>query len=222
MIQLHNIHKSYHLGGNTQQVLKDVNIRVASGEMVAIMGASGSGKSTLMNIIGLLDQPDTGQYILDGSDVSSLPDDERAACRNKGIGFVFQSFFLLPRMTALQNVCLPLQYRDMREDEMRVRAEAVLAKVGMGGELASHRPNQLSGGQQQRVAIARALVVAPAIVLADEPTGALDSKTGQEIMNLFTQLNREELATIVIVTHDPKVSAQCQRTIDIVDGRILP
>ncbi len=221
MIQLKNISKSYPLGDSVSPVLKHIDLQVDAGEMVAIMGASGSGKSTLMNLIGLLDQPDSGWYYLNGSDVSRLQEDERAQFRNRSIGFVFQSFFLLPRMSAIQNVCLPLQYRDdMPEADMHARAHAVLTKVGMGN-LTTNRPNQLSGGQQQRVAIARALVVNPAIVLADEPTGALDSKTGQEIMDLLTQLNREEAATIVIVTHDPKVSAQCQRVIHIVDGSIV-
>jgi putative ABC transport system ATP-binding protein len=220
MIQLQNISKSYHLGETTQHVLKSVNLEIASGEMVAIMGASGSGKSTLMNIIGLLDQPDSGYYYLNGPDVSSLDEDERAQNRNRSIGFVFQSFFLLPRMNALQNVSLPLQYRDMPEPEIHARAQTVLEKVGMG-HLAQNRPNQLSGGQQQRVAIARALVGHPALILADEPTGALDTQTGQEIMDLFMQLNRKESTTIVIVTHDPRVSEQCQRTIHIKDGHIV-
>jgi putative ABC transport system ATP-binding protein len=184
------------------------------------MGASGSGKSTLMNIIGLLDQPDSGHYYLNGPDVSSLDEDERAHRRNRSIGFVFQSFFLLPRMNALQNVSLPLQYRDMSESDISEHAQTALTKVGVG-HLVQNRPNQLSGGQQQRVAIARALVGNPTLILADEPTGALDTKTGQEIMDLFIHLNREEATTIVIVTHDPRVSEQCQRVIRIVDGSIV-
>ena len=219
MIQLQNINKSYHLGDQVQHVLKNINLQVAPGEMVAIMGASGSGKSTLMNIIGLLDKPDSGYYYLNGPDVSALEEDDRAHCRNRSIGFIFQSFFLLPRMNAIQNVSLPLQYRDIPEAEIQTRAQAVLTKVGVG-HLINNRPNQLSGGQQQRVAIARALVGHPSILLADEPTGALDTKTGQEIMDLFIQLNREEATTIVIVTHDPRVSEQCQRVIYISDGCI--
>lgn len=208
------------MGTTSQTVLKGVSVQVDDGEMVAIMGASGSGKSTLMNIIGLLDQPDSGEYYLQGSLVSSLTDDERAHFRNRAIGFVFQSFFLLPRMNAIQNVMLPLQYRDMSPAAREKRAEILLSKVGMA-TLMDHRPNQLSGGQQQRVAIARALVGEPHILLADEPTGALDTKTSQEIMDLFIHLNKEEKTTVVIVTHDPGVAKQCQRTIHIVDGNVV-
>ena len=220
MIKLQQVTKSYRLEEQLQTVLTDINIHIAAGELIAIIGASGSGKSTLMNILGLLDKPTIGQYLLKGQEVSGLHDDERARIRNHAIGFVFQSFFLLPRLNALKNVGLPLLYRNMPPSEIEQRAAAMLAKVGMADKL-HHLPTQLSGGQQQRVAIARALVVEPDLILADEPTGALDSKIGQSIMELFIELNRTEKTTVVIVTHDIKVAKQCQRIIEIADGRIV-
>lgn len=220
MIELQQVTKTYRLEEQLQTVLTDINITIAAGELVAIIGASGSGKSTLMNIIGLLDKPTTGQYLLKQQEVSGLNDDERARIRNRAIGFVFQSFFLLPRLNALKNVGLPLLYRGMHPSEIEQRAAAMLEKVGMSDRL-RHLPTQLSGGQQQRVAIARALVVKPDLILADEPTGALDSKIGQSIMELFIELNRNEKRTVVIVTHDIKVARQCQRIIEIADGRIV-
>lgn len=220
MIKLQQVSKIYHTGDQDQAALADINLSITAGEMVSIMGASGSGKSTLMNIIGLLDKPTTGRYALKDHEVSTLTDDERAFYRNRFIGFVFQSFFLLPRLNALKNVGLPLIYRGLATDEINQRARQMLEKVGMDNR-AMHLPNQLSGGQQQRVAIARALIVEPAIILADEPTGALDSKIGQSIMDLFSQLNQQEKTTIIIVTHDAKIAHQCQRAVLIADGRIV-
>lgn len=220
MIELQDISKAYLLAGEIQPILQNINLSIKPGELVSIMGASGSGKSTLMNIIGLLDQPTSGRYLLEQREVSSLSDDERAYIRNHKIGFVFQSFFLLPRLNALKNVGLPLIYRGLSPGEMEQRAATVLKKVGMA-DRTHHLPAQLSGGQQQRVAIARAIVGEPAIILADEPTGALDSKIGQGIMDLFIQLNQEEKTTIIIVTHDQHVAAQCQRVIHIADGQLV-
>lgn len=220
LINLSRVSKTYSLGNTNFQALKDVNLEITRGEMVAIVGTSGSGKSTLMNIIGLLDKPTTGQYQLANRDVAGLSDDELATIRNAKIGFVFQSFYLLPRSTALQNVVLPLFYRGTQRDEANQRAMALLEKVGVA-QFAHHRPNQLSGGQQQRVAIARALVGDPDIILADEPTGALDSQTGQEVMQLLQSLHDREGRTIVIITHDQTISQRCQRTVLIQDGRII-
>lgn len=220
MIELLNIHKSYFLAGKEEPVLKGVNFKLVDGDMVALMGPSGSGKSTLMNIIGLLDHPTSGTYKLNQHEIDSFGSDELAELRNRYIGFVFQSFFLLPRLTALQNVMLPLIYRNLSREEMHHAAMKKLEKVGMA-DLTHHKPSQLSGGQQQRVAIARALVGEPKVILADEPTGALDSKTSQEVMNLLIQLNQNENATIIIVTHDEEVAGQCKKCYRVRDGRLV-
>lgn len=219
MIELHGIVKRYVLGEETVLALAGVDLHIGRNEYVALIGPSGSGKSTLMNIIGCLDSPSEGRYILNGRDTSSLSEDELAAVRNKEIGFVFQSFHLLPRQTALQNVMQPLVYRRMSPVERRERAVESLRKVGLGDRL-DHRPNQLSGGQRQRVAVARALVGEPSILLADEPTGNLDSRTSAEIMSLFDALHAQG-QTVVIVTHEPDIAAHCRRTIRVFDGRVV-
>lgn len=219
LIKTRALDKGYILGEETLYVLKKINLEIGKGEFVAIMGASGSGKSTLMNILGLLDKPDRGSYQINGAEVSGLSDDERSALRNKVMGFVFQSFFLLPRLNAIQNVGLPLLYRGVDGMERRQQALEILEKVGMLPYV-NHRPQELSGGQQQRVAIARALVGKPRIIFADEPTGALDSKTGDDVMALFKRLNEQEQVTFVVVTHDPKIAGQCSRIIRIQDGVI--
>jgi putative ABC transport system ATP-binding protein len=219
MISMSDLTKTYHLTDLDVPVLKDINLSIASGEYVAIMGASGSGKSTLMNIIGCLDRPTSGRYILDGRDLTTLDDDELADIRNQYIGFVFQQFNLLPRLTALENVMLPMIYANVSRLQRVNAATEALEQIGLGDRL-TNRPSQLSGGQQQRVAIARALVNHPALVLADEPTGALDSKTSQDIMNLLTELNQEG-TTIAIVTHDAAVAAQTNRVIQMQDGVIV-
>lgn len=217
LIRLENVTKIYQSGANHFHALKSVDFTLEKGEMIAIVGASGSGKSTMMNILGFLDHCTTGKYFFSSQDVSHLRDDDLAGIRNQKIGFVFQSFFLLPRLNALQNVMLPLFYREEDPEVAKRKAIQLLKKVGME-QFVDHKPNQLSGGQQQRVAIARALVTDPQVILADEPTGALDSKTGQEVMDLFLKLNREEKVTIVIVTHDKEVSLQCQRVVMLKDG----
>jgi putative ABC transport system ATP-binding protein len=217
MIQANHLQKSYELGGQTVHALADVSLHIAPGEMVAIRGPSGSGKSTLMNILGCLDRPDSGHYVLAGEDVSTLNDDELADVRNRRIGFVFQTFNLLPRMSALENVELPIQYAGGHE--ARHRALRALANVGLA-DRTHHEPNQLSGGQRQRVAIARALVNDPAIILADEPTGALDTRTGIEVLALLTELNKQG-RTIIIVTHDLNVARHCPREIYLMDGAIV-
>jgi putative ABC transport system ATP-binding protein len=219
MISLQDITKIYHLGSLDVPVLKHVDLSIEEGEYVAIMGASGSGKSTLMNIIGCLDRPSSGVYLLDGTNLTTLNDDELADIRNQYIGFVFQQFNLLPRLTALANVMLPMVYADVSRPQRVKQATDALAQVGLIDHL-QNRPNQLSGGQQQRVAIARALVNHPALVLADEPTGALDSTTSAEIMDLLTELNQQG-TTIVIVTHDANVAAKTQRIIRMVDGVVV-
>jgi putative ABC transport system ATP-binding protein len=219
MIELHGIVKRYVLGDETVLALAGVDLFVGRNEYVALTGPSGSGKSTLMNIIGCLDSPSEGRYILNGRDTSSLSEDELAAVRNREIGFVFQSFHLLPRQSALQNVMQPLVYRRMPPAERRERAAEALRKVGLGDRL-DHRPNQLSGGQRQRVAVARALVGEPSILLADEPTGNLDSRTSAEIMALFDALHAQG-QTVVVVTHEPDIAAHCRRTIRVLDGRVV-
>ncbi len=219
MISLKDITKTYHLGTIDVPVLKRIKLSIEQGEYVAIMGASGSGKSTLMNIIGCLDRPSSGQYFLAGQDLTTLDDDELADIRNQYIGFVFQQFNLLPKLTSLSNVMLPMIYADVDKSQRIEQATDALIQVGLSDRI-QNRPNQLSGGQQQRVAIARALVNHPALVLADEPTGALDSTTSEEIMNLLTELNQQG-TTIAIVTHDANVTARTKRTIRMVDGVIV-
>ena len=219
MIELKDIHKSYQMGPVSVEVLKGVNLNIASGELLSIVGQSGCGKSTLMNIIGLLDSPCSGSYILDGKPVAQMNDNALSEIRNQNIGFVFQQFNLLPKLTALQNVALPLVYRGAPEKERKQAARKVLEKVGML-EREHHRPAELSGGQQQRVAIARALVGNPSIILADEPTGALDEKVGQEIVDLFSQLNREESITMFIITHDMNIARQCNGYVRMKNGVI--
>lgn len=219
VIKVRDLTKVYELGEISVHALRGVSLDIYPGEMVAIMGPSGSGKSTLMNMIGCLDSPSSGEYYLDGEEVSQLEDDALAAVRNKKIGFVFQKYNLLPRANAIENVELPLRYSDNPAD-MTARAKEMLIAVSLGDRM-EHKPNELSGGQQQRVAIARALVNRPAIILADEPTGNLDSTSGKEIMYLLHKLNAEQGTTIVIVTHDAEVAAQAQRTIRLFDGKIL-
>jgi putative ABC transport system ATP-binding protein len=219
MIELTDITKTYEMGAQTVHALRGVSATINDGEFVAIMGPSGSGKSTLMNIIGCLDLPSEGTYRLDGIDVSDMSDDEQARIRNRHIGFVFQRFNLLARAPALKQVMLPLMYMGLTGRERQERAEQALEMVGLG-ERMDHKPEELSGGQQQRVAIARALATHPTLILADEPTGALDTKTGEEIMTLFKDLHAQGI-TIVTVTHDPEIATQAQRTIHIRDGLIV-
>lgn len=218
-ITVEHLTKIYHLGDVEVRALRGVSLSISRGEFVAIMGSSGSGKSTFMNIVGCLDRPTAGRYSLDGVDVSTVDADERAEIRNTKIGFVFQNFNLLPRTSALENVELPLLYSAVSRKEQRVRAFATLQAVGLE-ERAQHLPSQLSGGQQQRVAIARALVTKPVLILADEPTGNLDSATSTEVMRTFTALNRQGL-TILVVTHEPDIAAFAQRRIVFRDGMIV-
>jgi ABC-type lipoprotein export system ATPase subunit len=222
LIELHDIYKTYHLGELDVPVLKGISLAVEKGELVALMGASGSGKSTLMNILGCLDRPSSGRYVLEGQEVSELSPDERAHVRNRKIGFVFQNFNLLPRTSALENVILPLTYttEDLTDHEARHRAMQLIERVGLA-DRAHHEPSQLSGGQQQRVAIARALVNRPSILFADEPTGNLDTHTSREVLDMFDQLNGEEHITIILVTHDPGVARHARRCIHISDGVIV-
>ncbi|PNS07494.1 ABC transporter ATP-binding protein [Solilutibacter silvestris] len=217
VVETHDLRKVYSPGTEAEVIaLRGVNLRIERGEFVAIMGPSGSGKSTLMNMIGCLDTPSSGTYACDGVDVSTLDAEDLAALRRDKIGFVFQGFNLLPRMSALENVAMPMAYTRVPYQERRERAQAALSAVGLG-ERASHRPNELSGGQQQRVAIARALINHPPILLADEPTGALDSKTGEEILALFNRLS-EEQHTVVLITHDAHVAAHAHRVYVMHDG----
>jgi putative ABC transport system ATP-binding protein len=219
VIWINDMHKVYKMGENEVHALRGVSLGVNQGEIVAIMGPSGSGKSTLMNILGCLDQPTWGQYTLDGKDVSKMSDDDLATVRNRKVGFVFQSFNLLPRTSALDNVMLPLVYAGTSTRERRTRAMEVLEAVGLGDRM-HHTPNELSGGQQQRVAIARALANDPRIILADEPTGNLDTHTGQEVLDLLSRLNREEGRTIIIVSHDASVTRFATRDIHLLDGKV--
>lgn len=220
VIRLEGIQKSFRIGVLDMPILKGIDLVVGKGELTAIVGTSGGGKSTLMNIIGLLDEPTSGRYFLEGENVLSLDDDRLSEIRARKIGFVFQQFNLLPRSTALENVALPLVYRGVSRGEGEARALAMLEKVGMK-DRAWHRPAELSGGQQQRVAVARALVGNPSLILADEPTGALDTRVGQEIMDLFASLNRDDGITVVIITHDLRMAAQCRRQVRIRDGLVL-
>ncbi|MBN2493130.1 MAG: ABC transporter ATP-binding protein [Deltaproteobacteria bacterium] len=220
MIEIEDVTKVYHMGSSEVHALRGVSLDVNKSDYLAIVGPSGSGKSTLMNIIGCLDTPTSGTYRLDGQTVSSLGDDALASIRNRKIGFVFQTFNLLPRQTALENVALPLLYAGIGRRERRRLANEALERVELG-DRAQHKPTELSGGQRQRVAIARALVNQPSILLADEPTGNLDQKVGGEIINLFERLNRSEGVTLVLVTHDHQIASAAHRQVEIIDGRIV-
>ena len=219
LIKIEDLTKTYQMGDVQVHALCGVSLRIAEGEFMAIMGPSGSGKSTLMNVIGCLDQPTSGRYWLDGIEVGRLDDNKLAEIRNRKIGFVFQTFNLLARTTAFQNVMLPLVYAGVSVRDRRAQARAALEAVGLGERL-DHRPNELSGGQQQRVAIARALVAQPAIILADEPTGNLDTRSGKEIMTIFHELNEQRGITVVFVTHDPAIAQETRRIISIRDGLV--
>lgn len=221
MIEAKNITKTYGSGENAFQALKGVDFKVHDGEFVAIMGPSGSGKSTLMHILGALDTPTSGAYYLDGKDVSSLSDDELAEIRRDKIGFVFQAFNLLPRTTVIKNVILPMMYRNSLEEKRVGEAKRALAAAGFDESHFNHLSNQLSGGQIQRVAIARALVNNPSLILADEPTGNLDTKTGEMVLKTFQKLNREQGRTIILITHEPDIAAHADRVVHIIDGLIV-
>lgn len=217
LIELKHVTKKYPLNGQHVPILNAIDLTIQAGELIAIMGPSGAGKSTLMNLLGLLDRPCSGEYHIEGKHIATLSDDALATLRNRHIGFVFQTFCLLPRLTALQNVCLPLQYRGLSAIAAKPAGLKILADMGLSDHV-NHYPTQLSGGQQQRVAIARALIGDPKLILADEPTGALDSQTGQSIMDFLIDLNKQAKKTIVIITHDEKISAQCHRIITLQDG----
>jgi putative ABC transport system ATP-binding protein len=221
LIEIRDITKIYRMGGDIEvHALRGVSLQIDAGELLSIMGPSGSGKSTMMNVLGCLDQPTSGEYYLDGVDVKRLNDNALAEIRNRKIGFVFQTFNLLPRTTALQNVELPLVYRGVNGRERRQRVTEALEMVGLGDRI-HHRPNELSGGEQQRVAIARALATRPDIILADEPTGNLDSRSGAEIVAIFQRLNREMGITVAFVTHDPEIAAHTRRIVQLLDGKIV-
>lgn len=220
VIEVENVKKIYEMGIVEVHALAGVSFHVRRGEVVAIMGPSGAGKSTIMNILGCLDRPSEGEYTLDGEPVSALNDDQLADIRNRKVGFVFQSFMLLPRQTALANVGLPMRYAGVPAKERRERAKKSLQAVGLGDRI-THKPTELSGGQQQRVAVARALVNNPAIIMADEPTGNLDSKSGREIMELLLNLNRDRGTTVIVITHDEKIGSQAQRVIRLRDGLLV-
>lgn len=219
MIQLDNIQRHYKQGGGTIQALRGLSLRIAPGEFVAIMGSSGSGKSTLLNILGALDKPSAGSYRLNGTEVGAMDDDAASALRSRQIGFVFQSFHLLPRLTVLENVLLPQRYLPEQDPEAPQRARSLLERMGLGHRI-DHRPGELSGGQLQRAAIARALLNQPSLLLADEPTGNLDSKSATDVLQLFSELHSQG-QTIVLVTHDPNVAAKAQRTILLNDGNLV-
>jgi putative ABC transport system ATP-binding protein len=220
MIEIHDITKTYHLGSVEVPALRGVSFNIERGEVIAIMGQSGSGKSTLMNVLGCLDLPSSGEYLLDGKNIAGLNEDELATIRNQKVGFIFQQFNLLPRMTVRRNAELPLMYNGGKpQKEIEQRAETILTAVGLSDRM-NHRPTELSGGQQQRVAIARALINEPDLLLADEPTGNLDSHTGAEIMQMLLGLNKDRGLTLIIVTHDPNIAAQTQRVIRLRDGMI--
>jgi len=221
LIELHGIEKTYQMGDISVPVLKGISLSIRQGELIALTGSSGSGKSTLMNILGCLDRPTAGEYWLDGQETSKLTTDERALLRNRKLGFVFQSFNLLSRTSAIENVAMPLSYaaENLSDREARGRAAEMLGRVGLADRL-DHFPSQLSGGQQQRVAIARALINRPPVLFADEPTGNLDSRTSEEVLQMFERLNSEEGITIIMVTHDPKVAGHAKRVIRLDDGLI--
>ncbi len=218
MIELRGISKVYQLGGIAYPALSDIDLTIQRNELLALTGASGSGKSTMMNILGCLDTPTSGRYTLDGEEVAGLDEEQLASVRNRKVGFVFQNFYLMPRMSAIDNVAQPLIYRGISPAERRRHAQAALGRVGLADRM-KHRPNEMSGGQRQRVAVARALVGHPELLLADEPTGNLDSRTAREILDLFGQLHAEG-QTVVIVTHDPNIAASCKRQVRLHDGRI--
>jgi putative ABC transport system ATP-binding protein len=219
VVEAKDITKVYQMGEVQVHALRGLSLNIAPGEILSIMGPSGSGKSTLMNILGCLDRPTSGEYKLNGESVAQLSDDQLAEIRNRGVGFVFQSFNLLPRATALANVELPMRYSDLNGRDRKQVSREALEAVGLGDRM-THRPNELSGGQMQRVAIARALVNNPSIIMADEPTGNLDTKSGDEIMALLKELNKERGTTLIIVTHDPEIAALTNRVISLRDGRI--
>jgi putative ABC transport system ATP-binding protein len=221
MLKLTDLRKSFYLGPVQVEILKGVNMEVQNSELLCIVGTSGCGKSTLMNILGFLDTPDSGTYLFEDREMRDLSDSDLSEIRNRKIGFVFQQFFLLSRLNAVQNVSLPLIYRGMSKAEREDIAMNMLDKVGMA-ERSAHKPTELSGGQQQRVAIARALAAEPSLILADEPTGALDKKTSREIMDLFWDLNQYQNMAIVIITHDPDIARECPRVLHMEDGQVQP